>query len=535
MDREQNMFDKRTLFTNGRVHTLDSFSSNATALAVQSDLVMAAGSDSEIEALYRPGDEMIDLGGRAVIPGLVDSHIHLYWSACARPWIDLYGLASMDQVLSLVAARVGSTPPGDWILGQSWNQNLWPSRAFPTAADIDRVAPAHPVYLRAQSGHASWANSRALELAAVNAETPDPPGGQIQRDESGRPTGILFEEAMEIVNSIVPKPSPAAGADLIADMLPNLWATGITGVHCMDGGTSFEAMQILHGRGELKLRVLKYLPLERLDHAIGIGLRSGFGDAWLRVGGIKLFLDGALGVRTATMLDPYENEPDNLGIPILDSDELLEIGHKASSAGLSLAVHAIGDRANRMVLDLFQALPPAGAIPHRIEHVQLLHPDDLDRLAALDVTGSMQPIHATSDYEIADRHWGTRARTSYASRFLLDRGTRLAFGSDAPVEPFAPLLGIHAAVTRRRLDGGPGPAGWYPEQRLTLSQAMEAFTVGAAAAAGQAHRIGTLSPGKLADLVVLDRDLFVIDPMEIPDVRVLGTMIGGKWVHPLEE
>jgi predicted amidohydrolase YtcJ len=529
------MFDSRTIFINGRVHTLDPSTSNATALAVQNDAVLAAGSDSEVEALQRPGDNRIDLGGRAVIPGLVDSHIHLHWSACARTWIDLYGISSLYQVLTLVASRAKDTPPGEWILGQAWNQNLWPGRAFPTAVDLDRVAPSHPVYLRAQSGHASWANSLALKLAGVNAETPDPPGGRIQRDESGRPTGILLEDAMEIVNSVVPKPSPDAGADLIANMLPALWAAGITGVHCMDGGSAFEAMQILHQRRELKLRVLKYLPLERLDHAIGIGLRTGFGDEWLRVGGIKLFLDGALGVRTATMFDPYENEPNNRGIPIMDSDALLEIGRKSSKAGLSLAVHAIGDRANRMALDLFQVLPLPGVIPHRIEHVQLLHPADLGRLAALNITGAMQPIHATSDMEIADRHWGARARTSYAFRSLLDRGTRLAFGSDAPVEPFAPLLGIHAAVSRRRLDGSPGPAGWYPEQRLTLSQALAAYSVGPAAAAGQAHRMGTLNPGRLADLVVLDRDLYVVDPMEIPETRVLGTMIGGEWVHPLRD
>ena len=528
------MIDRRTLFTNGRVHTMDPSIPNATALAVQNEMILAAGSDSEVKALLRPGDCLIDLGGRAVIPGLVDSHIHLYWSARARAWTDLYGVPSLDEVLALVAARADGTPAGEWILGQAWNQNLWPGRAFPTAADLDRVAPAHPVYLRAQSGHASWANSLALELAGVNAETPDPPGGQIRRDASGLPTGILLEEAMDIVSAVVPKPSLAKGAESIAEALPALWATGITGVHCMDGGPSFEAMQILHQRAELKLRVVKYLPLERVDHAIGIGLRSGFGDDWLRVGGIKLFLDGALGVRTATMIEPYEDEPDNWGIPILEEEELSEIGRKTSAAGLSLAVHAIGDRANRMALDLYQALPPAGMVPHRIEHVQLLHPDDLGRLAALDVTAAMQPIHATSDMEMADRHWGERTRYSFAWRSLLDRGTRLAFGSDAPVEPFAPLLGIHAAVTRRRPDGSPGPAGWHPEQRLTRYQALKGFTLGPAEAAGMAHRMGTLSPGKLADLVVLDRDLFEVEPMEIPESRVLGTMIGGEWVRSLE-
>jgi len=529
------MIGERTLFTNGRVHTLDPSFPNTTALAIQGETILAAGSDGEVAALAQPGDRLIDLHGRTLLPGLVDSHLHLHWLALARQWIDLHGVASLDDVLALVAGRAEETPAGEWILGQAWNQNLWPGRAFPTAADLDRVAPGHPVYLRAQSGHAGWANSLALRLAGVTAELPDPPGGEIQRDVEGQPTGVLLEEAMKFLSEAIGDFSPTQGAEAIRAVLPSFWDQGVTGVHCMDGGSAFAAMQLLHEGRELKLRVVKYLPLDQVDHVIGIGLRSGFGDDWLRVGGIKLFADGALGLRTATMIEPYEGELDNRGIPILESEELLEIGRKTSAAGLSLAIHAIGDRANRTVLDLYQALPPAGPIPHRIEHVQLLHPADMGRLAALNVTAAMQPIHATSDMEIAERHWGERARYGYAWQTLLGAGTRLALGSDAPVEPVNPLLGIHAAVTRRRLDGSPGPAGWYPQERLTISQAVTGFTIGPAQAAGMEQRLGTLSPGKLADLVVLDQDLFQIDPMDIPASRVLGTMIGGEWVKSLED
>ncbi len=528
------MPDKRTVFTNGRVHTMDPLYVNATALAVQGEEVAAVGADEEVLALARPGDGRIDLRGRTLLPGLTDAHVHLHGYAQAKRKLDLFGVTSLDEVLTRVAAWAEKQPAGQWVLGRSWNQNLWPERAFPTAADLDRVVRDRPVYLVAQSGHAGWANSVALELAGVTRGRSDPRGGQIRRDEAGRPTGILLEEAMKMVTEVIPEPSAAEAAEAIGEALPDLWGVGITGVHCMDGGAAFAGLQVLHQDGALRLRVLKYLPLDRLDHAVGIGLRSGFGDDWLRVGGIKLFVDGALGVRTATLFEPYEGEPDNYGIPILEQAELMEIGRKASQAGLSLAAHAIGDQANRMALDMLKVFPTTGPIPHRIEHVQLLHPADLTRLAALDVTASVQPVHAPSDMQVAERHWGGRTRHAYAFRTLLENGTRLAFGSDAPVEPLAPLLGIHAAVTRRRLDGTPGPEGWHPEQRLSVNQAVLGFTAGPAQAAGCAHRTGGLAPGKLADLIVLDRDLFEVDPVQIPEARVLGTMVGGEWVRSLE-
>jgi len=521
------------ILTNGWIHTLDPAAPHATAIAIHGSIILAVGSDREVAALARPGDELIDLHGRTVIPGLVDSHLHLHWYAQFNQRINLQGVTSLDKVQARVRARAEQTPAGEWVLGRGWNQNLWPGRAFPTAADLDRVAPDHPVYLVAQSGHAGWANSRALKLAGITPERPDPPGGRIQRDNTGQPTGIIFEEAMKIFQETIGRPPPAEAAEAIRQALPSLWKAGITGVHCMDAEPAFQALQLLHQRGDLRLRVVKYLPVEQMDHAIGIGLRSGFGDDWLRIGGIKLFADGALGVRTAALFEPYTGESDNRGIMILEKEELWEIGRRASAAGLSLAVHAIGDRANRMVLEMLEAIPPVPPIPHRIEHLQLLHPADFGRLAAHDITAAMQPIHATSDMEMAEQHWGERTRYAYACRSLLERGTRLALGSDAPVESVEPLLGIHAAVTRRRPDGSPGPDGWRPEQRLTITQAVTGFTLGPAQAAGMAHKVGTLTPGKLADLVVLDQDIFGIDPMEIPATRVMGTMIGGEWVKLL--
>jgi hypothetical protein len=302
----------------------------------------------------------------------------------------------------------------------------------------------------------------------------------------------------------------------------------------MDNWLGFEAFQALRAQGELGLRIVAYLPKNHLEEAIDLGLHSGWGDDWLRVGGLKLFADGALGVRTAALLDPYENEAGNRGMLTLEADELGAISARATEGRLSLAVHAIGDRANRMVIDQLARTPEPKTIPHRIEHVQLLHPADLGRLAAHQITASMQPIHATSDMEMAERYWGERTEYAYAWRSLQEVGTLLVFGSDAPVEPFAPLLGLHAAVTRRRLDGRPGPAGWHPEQRLTLPQALRAYTVAPARAAGMAHKLGTLTPGKLADLVVLDDDIAQIEPDQVPLLRVLGTMVGGVWKKSLK-
>jgi hypothetical protein len=287
---------------------------------------------------------------------------------------------------------------------------------------------------------------------------------------------------------------------------------------------------------ELGLRVVKYLPLDALDCALEVGLQAGLGDDWLRVGGIKLFTDGALGPRTAAMLTPYEgveDEPESTGVPTMEEDDLQQVVRKAAGGRLPLAVHAIGDRANRMVLDALAdaAKVSARGLSHRIEHVQLLHPDDVDRLAQLGIVASMQPLHATQDYEMADRYWGDRCATAYAWRSLLDAGTLLAFGSDCPVEDLNPFLGIHAAVTRRRPDGSPGPEGWYPKQRLTVEEAVRAYTLGPAQAVGVGDRLGSLAPGKLADLVILDRDVFACDPMEIAGTQVLATMIGGRLVY----
>jgi len=533
------------LLTNGAIHTMDPQRPIVSALAVACGRVVAIGGD-ELEDLAGPETQVVDLEGRCVIPGLTDSHIHFGNFALGLRQVDLSGAGSLAEVLERVARRAGETRPGEWILGRGWDQEQWPERRFPSAADLDRVVPHHPVALTAKSGHALVVNSLALARAGITADTPDPPGGRIERDPAGRPTGLLLEEAMRPVRAAIPQPDVEAVVAALPAAFERAWRVGLTAVHDMaapsgDDATIFNAYQRLHAAGGLGLRIVKYLPAAALDHALALGLRAGLGDDWLRIGGVKVFTDGALGPRTAAMLEPYDDEPDNMGILTIEREALEDLARRATAGGLGLAIHAIGDRANRLALDAV-ATVGADTVPrrrtggtasapvrHRIEHVQLLHPDDVGRLAALGVVASMQPIHATQDAPMADRYWGERTATAYAWRSLLDAGTVLAFGSDCPVEDLNPFLGIHAAVTRSRPDGYGGPEGWHPEQRITVEEAVRAYTWGAAYAVGMEDRLGSLSPGKLADLVVLDRDIFSCDPAAIAETQVVGTMVGGEW------
>jgi predicted amidohydrolase YtcJ len=527
----------RILF-NARIYTLNPAQPRVSALAIHRDRIVAVGDDDAIRALADSNTRLDNAGGRPVIPGLTDAHIHWDGVAQSLKQVDVFEVLTKAEALRRVAERAAQTPPGDWIVGRGWTQALWPDRAFPTAAALDSVAPQHPVYLGAKSGHAAWVNSAALRLAGITASTTDPAGGSFQRDASGQPTGILLEDpAMLMVWSKVPHPTPEQVAPWMAEAQTLAWQAGLTGIHDYDNPDCLVTLQLLRERGELGLRVVKQINVPWIEHAHELGIHSGFGDEWLRFGSLKIFADGALGPRTALMIEPYEGEPDNTGITVTDKEEMVELISRASAAGMSSAVHAIGDKAVHDVLDVYQAVRqeeaargiPRSARRHRIEHVQLIHPDDAHRLGELGIIASMQPIHATSDWEMADRYWGARARWSYNWRVQIEAGARLVFGSDAPVEPFEPLKGIFAAVTRRRPDGVPGPDGWYPDGRLDMQTALLGFTQGPAYAAGMEHDLGQLAPGFLADLLVLDRDLFTIAPDEILDTQVLGTLIGGDW------
>ena len=518
---------------NAHIYSFDQARPEASVLVIDRDKVAALGGDELLEA-FGPRSSREDMAGRVILPGLTDAHIHLMHYALGLKKVDVE-TATKSEALKRVAQRAASTPPGEWILGHGWQQNDWDGN-FPTAADLDEVAPEHPVYLTGKSLHASWANTLALRAAGIGPGSPDPLNGKILRYENGQPTGILIETAMNLVEKTFPSPDPAQVADVIEAALPTLWKFGLTGAHDFDYRTAFMALQILDATGRLKLRVTKSVPLDLLPHAHALGLRTGFGSQTLRIGSVKVFMDGALGPRTAAMLKPYLNEPENRGILNMDGEQFFEYGRQAADVGLSMTAHAIGDRAMHEILDGFEQLRGyerqhgLPALRHRIEHVQIVHPDDAGRLGKLGIIASMQPIHATSDMLAADKYWGERVDLAYAWRTQLDAGATLAFGSDAPVEAPNPFWGLHAAVTRRRPDGLPGPQGWHPEQNLTMREALEAYTVGAAYAAGREDQLGRLSPGHYADLIVLERNPFTCPPDELLGMQSAATMLGGEWL-----
>jgi predicted amidohydrolase YtcJ len=527
---------------NGIIRTQSDLYPRVSAIAIRAGKIVAIGDDVEVLDFLSPrGGKKIDLQGKLVLPGLVDAHVHLTWYAAALQAVDLVHTSSVEDAVSRVATRARQTPVGQWIRGHGWAQIEWPGGAFPTAADLDARIPDHPVYLTAHSTHAGWINSAALRLAGITASTPNPDGGRIGHDAAGQPNGLLFETAMELVKTVIPTPSPNEIANQVKAAIERAHRGGLTGIHDFDGADAFRAYQILRDRGDLTLRIVKNIPVQLLDHAIALGLRWGLGDEVLRIGGVKTFADGALGPRTAWMIEPYENEPENYGISVTDPEEMYENVSRASAAHLPSTIHAIGDRAVHEVLNVYEAVrkeeAARGITPdqmrHRIEHVQLIHPDDVNRLAQLGIIASMQPNHATSDMIMADAYWGNRADYSYNWRLQMDAGAPIAFGSDAPIEPIEPLPNIQAAVTRRRLDGSPGVEGWRSGEqgRLSVDEAVRGFTRGPAYAAGTEAHLGQLTLGYLADLVVLERDIYNIDPMEIAQTAVLGTMVGGRWVY----
>lgn len=522
------------LLYNANIHTLDSSNPRASAILIAGGRIIAIGTKDQLESLAHGKLEKQDMKGKTILPGLTDAHIHMQFYSLGLSKVDCE-TKTKEECLRRVGERARTLKPGEWVLGHGWQQNDWDGN-FPTAAELDAVSPNNPVYLTAKSLHAAWANTSAMKLANVTDETPDPKDGAVQRDANGKATGVMLETAMALVNAAVPESTLAELEAAFEKAQSVLWKMGITGVHDFDRRQSFMTLQSLRAKGKLKLRVCKNIPVESVEQANDLGLRTGFGDEMLWIGSVKAFMDGALGPRTAAMLESYENEPGNKGILNMDGEELFEHARKAADVGLSMTVHAIGDKANHEVLNAFEQLrnyETQNHLPHlrhRIEHVQVIHPDDAPRLAKLNVIASMQPIHATSDMFAADRYWGKRAELSYAWRTQLNYGAILAFGSDAPVESPNPFWGLHAAVTRQRADGSPSAEGWRAEQKLTLAEALSAYTFGAAYTANAENRLGKLAENYHADLIVLDEDIFEVTPSTLLTMLPSAVMIDGEWV-----
>lgn len=534
------------LLLNGDIHTMNADQPRVSALAVDrgSGRTLAAGDDAEMRTLAGPLTETLDLRGRTVLPGFIDAHTHLLGYAMGRLEVDLRDVRSEDEAVARVKERVERTPEGNWVVGHSWNKNLWPGGAFPTRHSLDAIAPRHPVALHDHSYHAMWVNSEALRRAGITRETPDPLPGRIGREASGEPDGMLYEDATALIEAIAVPPDDDTLLAELRRVLAELRARGVTGIHNIEGDRSLRLLQRLHREGDLSTRVLLYVPRQTLPDALRLGIEAGFGDDFLRFAGIKLFMDGALGAQTAAMLDPYEGRPDYTGLLTLTADETARTVAEAAAGGIGVAIHAIGDRAVRSALDGIEAYlrqqstaAASGAAPQphtarrfRLEHVQLAAENDIARMARLGVTASVQPFHAVVDRDTAERHWGARYKRAYAYQTLRQAGIPLALGSDVPVDTCDPLRILQAAVTRND-DQTPDRAPWLPDQALTVSEALYAYTAGAAAAGGQQAHQGTLAPSRLADLVVLAEDIFAMPGERLASLEVAATLVGGEVVH----
>lgn len=521
------------IFHNAHIYSPEN--PNATAFAVEQGCFLALGSDAEIQDSFPHAEAVINLEGRTIWPGLTDAHVHLHRLAESMSMVDCE-TDTMEECLSRIKAAAEKLPEYAWVRGHGWNQNVW-KEGFGTATQLDEICGGRPAYFTAKSLHIAWANSKALSLAGINAQTPDPSSGIIQRDDKGEPTGILFEnEAAALVESIIPKPVQEEITSKIESTFPELWKLGLVGVHDFDGFECWQALQTLHDDGKLQLRVRKNILHEHMDAFIHAGLRTDDGNDLLHMGGVKLFSDGALGSQTAAMVLPYEHL-DEAGVLLLTEDEIFAIGKQTVNHGLALTIHAIGDLANHVVLNAYEKLRAYESehnlphLRHRIEHVQIIDPDDLPRLAALDIIASVQPIHATSDMIIADKYLGKRSGNAYPFRALQDSGAALVFGSDAPVESVNPFYGIHAAVTRRRLDGSPGSDGWHPEQKLSLEDALDGFSHTPAEIANRGMRLGKIAPGFRADFLILEEDPFIMEPQALGHILPKATFIDGKCVY----
>jgi len=524
------------VYTNGRLWTVDKSKTVAEAVAIAGDRIIAVGSNQEILRLAGEETRRVDLGGKLMLPGFIDNHTHFMSGGFQLQSVDLRYAKNEEEFIQIIADRA-KRYAGQWMTGGDWDHDNWPGGGLPTRQMIDPVTPNTPVFVQRYDGHMALANTYVLRLAGITKETPDPPGGTIVKDsQTGEPTGILKDEAMSLVYRHVPAPNEEQMMETARLALKEARRLGITSIQDISSSGDVRLYEKLKSTGELTARFFCRLPISQWKELAERKIRVPAGDEWVRVGSLKAFADGSLGSTTALFFEPYDSDPSTRGLPsdILLDGRLERWALEADKAGLQLSIHAIGDSANSRMLDLFEKIVrenPKWDRRFRIEHAQHLHPKDLPRFAALGVIPSMQPYHAIDDGRWADKRIGMkRCEWTYAFRSLIENGVRLSFGSDWTVAPLNPLWGIYAAVTRRTIDGA-NPNGWIPQQKISVEQAVEAYTINSAYAAFEEKEKGSISVGKLADLVVLSENIFAIDPIEIEKVEVLLTVVGGREVY----
>jgi len=514
---------------NARVYPQYPVRRRPTLVVISGNMIAAVGHDIAAARKEYPRHRLIDLKGRVIIPGLVDSHTHFYFWTVTLGNVHLDGLPNFDRVLEAIRTFASKGKRDEWLVGDGWSPSRWSEYHLPDARELDAVSAGRPAFLFSKDQHMAWVNTRAMELAGIDKHTPDPKGGCIDRDSEGNPTGILRE---------IPGYFPVI--KLISDpgipRVEKLWATskkiaysrGVTGFHSFDGPQAHTFFEHMHSRNKLGFRVQYYFPVAMLDDLVERKITSGLGDRTFRVGGVKIFSDGSLGAQTALMKKPYRGTKDRYGIATTTLPELKRQVKKANANDLACAIHAIGDQAVANVISAFEHAGSNRQLRNRIEHLQIVSRSDIPRLKRIGAIASMQPSHCPSDRKLVAEFWGGRGRNAYIFRTLLEQDIPLAFGSDLPIEELTPLGGIHAAVNRN----GFGEQGgrFYPEERLTVAAAVRGFTTGAAFAAGREEFSGKIAPGFQADLAILDDDIYTMPPAEIYRARVAGTIFDGKPV-----
>jgi predicted amidohydrolase YtcJ len=523
------------VITNANIRTMDNKRTIARSIAMLNGKIIAIGSDADTKPLVGTGTRVIDAGEKTVLPGFNDAHVHFMETGAQLSSVDLRDAKTPEEFVRRIKDFAAKLPKGRWILGGQWDHENWTPNSLPTAAMIDAVTPDNPVFVNRLDGHMALANSLAMRLAGVGKNTADVAGGLIVRDTSKMPTGIFKDAAQAYIEKVIPD-APFEQKLEYAQAMSNYAASlGVTSVQDMSGGRDVGVYQELLRRGSLKTRIYGCSPLADYKRWANTGIHFAFGSAMLRVGCLKGFTDGSLGSTTAWFFEPYLDAPNTLGLPMGDVNTTMKSDIiAADTAGLQVNIHAIGDRANATILDFYAELDKTNGVRDRrfrIEHAQHLRQQDIERFGKLKVVASMQPFHVIDDGRWAGKRLDEkRLRGTYAFRTLLDTGAVLAFGSDSPVAPPNPLYGIYAAVTRRTLDDK-NPNGWIPEQKITVDEAVRAFTYGSAYAEFQEEWKGTLEVGKLADLVILSDDIFMLDPVKIRDAKVISTVMDGKVVY----
>ena len=526
---------------NGKVWTVNDAQPQVEAVACRDGKIVAVGSTAEVRKWMGAGTRVIDLQGKLVVPGFNDAHVHFYSGGTHLASVQLRDARTPEEFRDRIRDFAAKLPRGRWVTGGDWDHENWTPARLPTRQLIDAVTANNPVFINRLDGHMSLANSLALKLAGITRETPDPPGGTVVRDEKGEPTGVLKDAAMEAVNHVIPAPSADEIAEALHAAMRYAAENGVTSVQDMSASPDvFAAYQRLLAAGELTVRIYAHQPLPDWQRLARVGLRAGFGNEKLKIGGLKGFADGSLGSTTALFFEPYLDDPKTSGLP---SDEMIPeskmLNHilGADRAGLQIAIHAIGEKANQIILGMFaEAERQNGTRDRRfrIEHAQHLRREEIARFGRQRVIASMQPYHAIDDGRWAENRIGPeRAKGTYAFRSLLDAGAVLAFGSDWYVAPMEPLMGIYAAATRRTLDGK-RPGGWVPEQKISVAEAVRAYTMGSAYASFDEHIKGSIEVGKLADLAVLSSDILTINPVEIEKARVVVTVFDGRVIYERE-